>query len=291
MSQFVTKKIEAFAVHAHRANGAVNYRLLFERLEGIQKRRRILELGDKLIALPVVRVTGSECFLIAYEGPIGLKPLIFNSGNAEERIEQLQPQEVVATRTHGLIKLASRELYLEFNQRGAKATHIQELISAVVSQSDGWEGLDLAFTPMVDQDFMDAVDRFARVRIASVKLARPNVDWTDDFKHYMAIAQESDAGTFEVAAYAERGGSLSKRRGLIDFIKNVTAHELPSVTAAHITGNRQGEEAETTVSLSKFIRHRRVRVPVDDDGHVITTEMRDRLLEFAEERTRERRGR
>ena len=288
--RFVTKKLELFALHGRTGSGPVNYRNLFDKLEETPKRKRILERGDRLIALPVVRVSGSDCFFVAYEGPIGLKPLIFNSGNAEERIGQMDAKEVVATRTHGLVDLVAREAFVEYNQRGAKVADIQELIMVVLAPFQGWGGLNLQLHPMADQEFMDAVDKFSRIRVASVKLARPNVDWTDDYNHFTAMAHESEAGVFEISAYAERGGSLSKKRGLLGFMKHVTSHKLPAVQNAQVIGNRLGEEAETRVSLEHFIRHRRVKVPVDNDGHVITTEMRDQLRQFAEERRRDRRG-
>jgi hypothetical protein len=69
-----------------------------------------------------------------------------------------------------------------------------------LGKTDDWPGLNLQFHPMADQEFMKAVEGFSRVRVASVKLARPNVDWNDDFNHFTEMARQSEAGTFEVTA-------------------------------------------------------------------------------------------
>ena len=63
--------------------------------------------------------------LRSVSGPALLLTLIFNSGNAEERIEELNDKELVVTRTHGLIDFSGREAFVEFNMRGAKVSDIQ----------------------------------------------------------------------------------------------------------------------------------------------------------------------
>lgn len=282
------RKIEAFAMHARTDAGPADYLGVFEAFKKLRSKFRIVQTPDKLVAVPRVTQGAVDSFFVVYEGPVGMSPLIFNAQNAQERIEQLDAAEVLVTKTHVLADPGRREVLVEFNARGARARDVALVIQEAVRTVDGWESLQLHFQPIAGSNFHDALGEFERVRIASLKLARPNYDWNEHYNGLSELAADSDAQTIDVSAYAERGGSLSKRRGLLRLLRDLLNNTTNAVVQAKVTGNRTGEPGETTISLENFIEHHRVQVAMTNDGHVETADMREQLFRYLEERRRTR---
>jgi hypothetical protein len=140
------------------------------------------------------------------------------------------------------------------------------------------------------KNFIEAIDRFERIRLASVKLARPNPGWAADYQHFKELQQGSNARTIEVSAAADRGDSLQKNAGLVQRIKQfIGSGEVP-VKTAMIEGKRTDEGDETSISLSKFVEHRRVSVRLTRDGHVDDSDIMEKLSKFLSERPPGRRS-
>src|SRR6266545_841271 len=116
-SGYTTRKLEVFKLHGRTDIGPLNYKKFFTALNRVPPDERAREKGSRLIAVPVLNITDSSVWLIAYEGDVGVSPLIFNSSQARERIERLRSGEVVAHKTHVLISLHSREAIVEYNHR------------------------------------------------------------------------------------------------------------------------------------------------------------------------------
>jgi hypothetical protein len=55
-----------------------------------------------------------------------------------------------------------------------------------------------------------------------------------------------------------------------------------------VSGARVGESADTTISLANYVQHQKVSVHMDQHGHVIGTEIREKLRSFIEARRRAR---
>jgi hypothetical protein len=53
---------------------------------------------------------------------------------------------------------------------------------------------------------------------------------------------------------------------------------------------RQGETAETTVSLANHVVHQKIYVEVDTNGHVVSGDIQEKLREFQKARAEARRG-
>jgi hypothetical protein len=47
------------------------------------------------------------------------------------------------------------------------------------------------------------------LRIAALKVARPNYDWTNNYDYLSQVSAESDARNVEIVMTANRGSSLS----------------------------------------------------------------------------------
>lgn len=277
---YTTRRLEVFALHARITRGRVDYESLFRDLAAVPDEERVYAVGDKLVAIPTLTVEGNYVHFVAYEGDRGLHPLIYNYENGTARIERLRGGEMVATRTHGTINLVRREAIIEYNQRGAKASDISQTLEHVGRIRTEWNSLKVELVAKVDQEFLDSINRFERIRVASFKVARPNPSWTADYKHLTEVAEESNARYMELSMIAERGESLSAKKGIVDYIKHMARQTVSYIKAANITGTRAGENAETTVSMNRYIEHQKVNVRRNEDGHVDDQDVERRIAEY-----------
>ncbi len=186
-----SRKLEVFVLHAISDSHAVNYGELFAFIASIPAVERSIAHREKLVAIPALTVSGNRVSFIAYEGPIGTNPLIFDSSNARARIEQLSSGEVLATETHGLMDLSRREAVIEFNQRGAKAHEIALIFEELGRRSPTWEAVAVELNPLPTAEFLDEIEKFRRVRLASIRVARPNPTWNSSYEILKDVAQES----------------------------------------------------------------------------------------------------
>lgn len=281
-----SRKLEVYTIHAHfgpTASEAVNYQRLFQSIAKTTLAQRVVTISGKSVALPEFRLDENIVVLTAYEGEEG-NPLFYDFINAKERIEELPRGEKLATKTHGVINLVSREAIVEYNQRGAKAADIAVTIQEIGRSLTDWQDLEVEFTPVFDPSFLQAINNFSRIRQASVKMVRPNPDWTDHATYLTDLAKDSRAHLIEVTANAERAQSLNQSKGLIGFIKRMIGAKQSSLKTASVTGTRTGEAAETTVSSNNYIAHQRVVVGKTKDGLVNDSEINDTLVKFSEAR-------
>lgn len=262
---YTTRRLDVFALHARTQTTPVDYRALFNALAAIEDEDRKIDIAERTVAIPILNVRGNRVRMVAYEGERGRLPLFYNEESGRERIERLRPGEILATRTHGIIDLERREAIIEYNHRGAKAKDIaqtfQELGNArqIVP-----EELTIELNQMVTEDFQRELDRFERIRVARVKVSRPNFDWDRTYGNLMAGARESNAQNVEISMTADRGDSLEPRRGIIGFLKRLAQPEILSIfKTAQITGTRENEAEETTVTLAHYVEHQRVTVRLE----------------------------
>ena len=218
----------------------------------------------------------------------GTNPLIFDTASAGERTEDLRPGEVVAEKTHAILDLQSREAVIEYNQRGAKAADIAELFETVARKKEEWETLALELNPVADVEFVRAIERFERIQLASLKVARPNPDWTDYYSDFTHLAEDSDARLIEVQLTAQPRDSLSKNQGIVRYLKELAGATRAVMKGARVKGIRTGEKAPTTISLSHYIEHQRVSVKLTADGHVQDADIESKMIEFLDARQQRR---
>lgn len=120
------KKLEVFSIQCREEQKILDYSDVFTRITKAKKERRQLEIRDRLLALPSMHLRTNDGLVefIAYEGPVGVNPLIFDASTGTEHFEALTGRQVMATRTYGVIDLNYREAIIEYNHRGAKAHDI-----------------------------------------------------------------------------------------------------------------------------------------------------------------------
>ena len=242
------------------------------------------------MAIPVLTMTDQLVWLTVYQGDVGVNPLIFNTSRARERIQRLRDGEIVASKTHMLMNLTRREATVEYNHLGAKASDIASLLEDLARSQPQFDTLELSLNPVVDEEFIRAIDRFGRIRVASIRVARPNPDWSDHYNNFTSLAADSDAGAIDVTLTASRRHSLSKTRGLIRHIKDLVTGQVSILKSARVAGEREGETEETAISLSHHIEHQKIAVKRTDDGHVDSRDIRDKMEEYLNARARRRRS-
>jgi hypothetical protein len=285
-----SRKLEVFKLHCRQGQTKVDYIESFSRLSRARNSVRQFEVDDKLLALPRLRLNRSTMLVefIAYEGPIGVNPLIFDSGSGIERFETLTQTQVVATRTYGIIDLNKREAIIEYNQRGAKAQDVGLLLEESGRRLGLGEDFSVEFTPLADDSFLDSIDQFGRIRLATMRVARPNFDWTDNHDGLSQVGAESNGRSVELTVTAHRSDSLAHNKGIIQYIRDMVLESVATLKGATVVGMRHGESAETRVSLANHIVHQKVQVEVDGNGHIVGRDIQNKLREFSHSRTRNR---
>lgn len=199
MAARITKrKLEVFSLHARSAAGQVDYRKLFKDLASVGDDERITEDDETIYAIPHMEIIGDEVFVVTIQGKKGVNPLIYNAETSEERIQRLRSNEIVATKTHAMFDLRRREAVVEYIHAGAKASTIAQLLESAGKATGRWPDLSLDLNPKADEEFVRAIDGFGRIRLASLRVARPNVDWTDHYDNLTKVAAASDAHVMEV---------------------------------------------------------------------------------------------
>lgn len=286
---YTTRKLEVFALHVRNGQAEIDYSGFFRSLSAMPSAERCYDISDKIIAFPQLVVERGFLRFTAYEGERGLSPLIYDTTRGTERYEDLRAAEMVATKTHGLINLTTREAVIEFNQRGARANDIAQAIGQAAAVLPAFHDVEVELNPVADQSFVEAINAFDRIKIATLKIARPNFDWTDHRDALTEAALASNAQTVAVTMYATRSTSLSKSAGVVSFIKALATHPIATLKGARVTGTKADEIGDTTVSLAKHIEHTKVNVKMIRQGHVDDRDIEAKLKTYLNSRTRHRR--
>jgi hypothetical protein len=255
----------------------------------LKPHERTFATQEKVVAIPTLQVFKSGLVrLQAYEGAPDVQPLIYDADEGSERIARVRDSEVVATKTHAFFDMSTREVVIEYNHRGAKAQDIAAVLGAAARRIPAWQGVYVDLVPQIDRAFIDELDRFDRIRLASVRLARPNVDWSDFRNKFNEFAADSNAQSGQVEMNAGRGESLSKDDGVVSALREIAQADVGVVKNAVIRGTRPGESAETSLTLHDHKAHQRVSARTDEHGHVDDQDIESKLRSFARARRRAR---
>ncbi len=276
-----SRKLEVFVLHGFQNDQPIDYRALFKRIAEMEAVARAVQRGSTLIALRHFAVEGDHVRIVAYEGQIGEPALIYDMLSAEDRIQYLAKTEALAQKTHAMFSLHTRELIVEYNRRGAKTSDIVNLCQDLARREDAWDGLDLTFAPVIEQSFLQALDQFEVIKTATVKVARPNKNWNADLKNMLGeLASDSEARIADVTLHAARRGTLSKVKGIIAYLRQMVSGPTPSVEGANISGVRQGETANSSISLRKHVQSQVVSVYKTPEGLVDDKDIEDKIRKY-----------
>lgn len=285
-----SRKLELYSLSGHQREQPIDYRALFRYLAQLPPQSRARLSFDRLVALGDVTISGNLVSMTAYEGSERDFPLIYNRTSAAERLETLSAGEVLARKTRALLDLVTREMAVEYNHRGAKAADIVNLCQHLARQDSRWNALDLTIVPVPQRSFLEAIDRFSVIKSASIKVVEPNPDWTRDYKNLLSqMSDASGAGSGDITLHARRKGTLSKTRGIIAYLKEMAfGTAAPAVEGATVTGVREGETAESSVSLKKHVEARTVRPRLLPSGQVDERDVETKLRQYLDSRRENR---
>jgi hypothetical protein len=283
LSDRLSRKLDLYTLHAHLDKEPPNYTRLFRRLAELEPNDREMLDEDRLIAISQITIANGVVRLVVLEGPVGVVPTIYNIERQRERRQPLRPGDVVVNRTHVLIDVDSRRTIVEYNQRGAKANDVAKVLQHSARRIKAFSKLQLSVTPVLGSAFTEAIDAFDRIKAASVKLVQPNYGWSDWVDPLTGAADDSDAAAANVEFTAKRNGSLSKRRGVIGFLRQTSTMAKSPVESATVLGRRPDDEADTRISSRGYTEHRRVSVARRADGQADDDDTFEAMAEFDEE--------
>ena len=282
------RKLEVYSLHCRNEDSPVDYMAAFKQIADAPLDARQFEQADRKVVIPTISIVEDVVELIAYEGPPGVNPLIFDAGTGAERYEALHGDQILATRTHAIIDLTAKEGIIEYNQRGAKAFDLAFVLEEAATQIGLGEKFTVELIAAADKSFLDALERFGRIKVASVKVAQPNFDWDDNYQTMNLIGRESHARNVELIAVANRNDSLARDNGVVHYIRQMVARQINNLKAATVEGVRAGETAETRISLANFVQHQKIYARVDQHGHIVGEDIQAHLRSFLETRRRSR---
>lgn len=274
-----SRKLELYTFAAHDEGGVVDYVQLFDELESAPRELRNVDQGDSVISLPHLRRRGGQVALVMYEGPRDVLPLIYDMADGTERVEDLTDSEYLATRTHAVLRVTDRLLAVEYNHRGAKARDLEHVVEALAKELLGRQ-VHVSVNPVADRSFLESIELFERITQASVRVARPNQDWSDWHSELGKLAAESHGQTANVEVNAGRGNSLSEDSGIIELLRSLVRQRRSTVSSARVAGYRSGEKRPTAVSLQRHVTHQRVQAEIGPDGQASQAPMLDNLDAF-----------
>ena len=258
----------------------MDYSELFDAVAAVDAKRRVVRSAERAVVIVKIEVAADKIYLVVDEGP-WVQPLVLDVETATESTAPLSEGQIVATQTHALIDLGSREAIIEYNLRGAKARDIALALERIARSQKDWRTVEVDLRPIADQDFLEGIDQFERIRVAGFTLGQPNMSWTDWSDQLIGpLASESDAQQASAELKAGRDKSLSTKAGIVPFIKERASEAYASLKTAFVTGRRIGEEEETSVTLKKHTEHERVQVKMDSDRRVDETDIRRHLTNY-----------
>ena len=107
----------------------------------------------------------------------------------------LESGQMLVQTTHAMIDMTSRYSVFEYNHFGAKFPDIAHSIEGTYEALGYSDEFEFYFTSVAGEDFWDEIESMQRVRVAQVRLARPNYGW-DDFDDHDYEEEYNDFGEF-----------------------------------------------------------------------------------------------
>jgi hypothetical protein len=244
---------EFYSVHAHVKDGPTDYLKLVNALTGLQGYHS--ESGDYHVFFGKASLDNGQLFIVIYTGHSEKNTLFFDLKTKAELTESIRPGRFQARKIHAMIDSGKRLLALEVKRGGLGFLSLASLIEEFSRSTSEFKTLDLSFNPIADIGFISRINEFNRIQAATITIARPNVDWTDRHTQLTEVAKESDARALDVTARAKRGKSLSKERGIVDFIRASASSVKSMFQKIKIVGSTGDESGLITLDLSKHVQH------------------------------------
>lgn len=246
-----TRNVLAYSLHARTGSKLVDYPEFFRGLADAAGTDRQTSVGTNLVAISSMIPVGPAWLLRVVMGDESAAPVFFNLKTGEEAEGRLAGQ-ILANAVWILVNPETRHVAIEQKRPGVPvATFAGALshLSGELKLTSTRATFDL--NPIASEGFLADVERYERIRQATVSIAEPNYSWADNATALTAYADESEGAAVDLTITAPRGESLAKTRGIVADIKQLATKKIGPLKNVKIRGRREDENKETTTSLEK----------------------------------------
>lgn len=262
------RALYAYSIHGRGSSGEViDYVALMEVLaEASSILRRATINQEEVVLLRDVQRNGQVWELRFLSGSNQESLTLFDIENDQERDDPRSAGEIVVRPTFLYLNPETRFVVLERHRQGLSPSEIARALGIIGTAIGFDDDLVVDLNPVTAESFLEELEQFDRIRQASVTVARPNYDWTENANALTAYAEESDGQTAELEISASRGGSLAKDRGIVQDIRELVRHAIGPLKKVKIVGRHTDETRERTLSLASH--QERQFVPIDRNATV-----------------------
>jgi hypothetical protein len=283
-----TLRFLLYSIHGHLATGAPDYLALFRSLTSLRGHHH--EEGKRQIAIGTAMLVKdrTRLLLVIYTGDKEKSILFFDLNEQAEFNALNSPGRFAARKTHVLIDPAQRALLIETGRGCLSAEELAKIIETEAHKLPEYSTLELSFTPVAAQAFMDKINQMERIQSATVSIARPNIDWSDSYDMLAKLADDSKGKAIDTTVRARRGDSLSKESGLIPSMKHWLSDKLSAVASANIKGSSGDDSGLITLKLSDYVETLNVITDVKPDtGQPLETGIEEKLNSYLDAKSKE----
>lgn len=270
-----------YSIHGHLATGVPDYPALIRSLVSLRGYHH--EEGNRQAAIGTAMLLSNRerLFVVAYTGDKEKSTLYFDLAENHEFVSQNQPNQFAAKKTYIMIDAVKRRLVIEAGRGCLLAEELAKIIQDEAGKKPEFASLELSFTPVAAPAFMDKIRRMERIQSATVSIARPNVDWSDNYEELAKLADQSEGGAIETTVRAKRGKSLSKVAGIIPNIQHWLSDRLSAVASAKVKGAVRDDSGLITLKLSDYVDTLNVSVDAQPDSNQPTpNEVQNKLSTY-----------
>ncbi len=262
------RSIAAHSIHGRGLEGVIDYASFFQRLSDVPSVQRQTSVGEELVALATMQEEPDAWILRFLAGQEGVPTIYYDPTTGQESYGESRTAVPVRTAL-AFVHPESRMFILESRRPGITPGVVAKALSLYGRELNLVDQLTIDLNPVVSESFLQEIDRFERIRAASVSISRPNFNWDDNAVDITEYARESNADDAQLQLTARRGDSLSRTEGIVGDIRELAGERISPIQDARITGRREGEERETSVSTRRhrirtFFQVRRNAAPTEE---------------------------
>lgn len=279
MKKTATRSLFAYSIHGHMTNRETfDYAGVFQSISDLEGPTRSVSVEGRVFVLRRFDIHDGRVLIIANEGDRDVAPLFYDSETNIERVGSKRRSEILSTRTHAIIDIASRISVVEFNHRGARASHIIRVITRMAQHVMQDVHLQMDLAPIAGDEFTHEINQMDRIMWAEISAFEPNASWDDMSVNF--LAGESGARIAKLKLIAPPKSSLSGSRGLVRFLRELEKSPHPNVREAAVKGvTMQGETK--TVKLKNHVEKSEIEVSMSkDDGYPKSDAVIDHLQRY-----------
>lgn len=256
MAQKVYRTIDVYRINGHSRPGSpqerpVDYEAFFDLLAKTPPAERQVKDGSRTIAIPTAQhVENGLAFAFILGSPDSVTTLYAPSTATTESVEHDETRFPVV-QVWTIVNPLERVLYLEKKRPGVPVSTIERFLREFAKTSTNLGPVVFSLTPIPAPSFVTQINEMTRIREASLRVERPNLDWSGPAEDALGRIAESDAQSVGVEARASRKQSLRKDAGIVKMIKDMAKRPVNSIRNAMVKGTAPGYAGEKTVSLEK----------------------------------------